>query len=612
MKASAFALLLFTALLPDVEAGGGDFLLAPGDGRPQVFHSNTRHPEGKFESPTGSTWLITPPPRTDKGANTMRIVVPVQADVRKGDQLVLECSVRAVDVQGGAAGQAGLVLDVAPESFDTSKTPPSIFRHIFLAGPDRETFRIPFEAPCDLAAGQWRIVLSPSFFEQPVELGGLGIRRPAPGEVTAPALSYPGQEADAAWRREARERIKRHRMGDLAVRVVDTLGKPIPGARLRLRQTRHAYLFGTCVVASRVTDAEVSFRDPEMTREKFLADNIIYREQIQKLFNFAVLENDLKWPLWIGEKPNFTQRATLDALSWLRMRGLATKGHTLVWASWRNTPGWLRELEGDPAALQAAIVRHIRDVGSATAALTDYWDVLNEPMSHRDIIELLGHENVAGWFRAAREVLPGKKLVLNDFDIVGNGGNAKRREGIISLVQDLKKLGGAPDIIGFQSHFWSDRLTPPEKIWSIIDEIHSATDLPVMASEFDMNFPNDRVQADYTRDFLTAWFAHPATDAFIMWGFWGGAHWFGERGAMFKTDWTPKPNLQAYTDLVFKEWWTSADGVADASGRWNARGFLGDYDLIVEADGHAPAFRRLSLARDAAPLEIVLGPRKSN
>lgn len=65
-------------------------------------------------------------------------------------------------------------------------------------------------------------------------------------------------------------------------------------------------------------------------------------------------------------------------------------------------------------------------------------------MSRRDILELPGHEAVAEWFSAARESLPGQKLTLNDFDLVGNGDNAKRREGIIALVRDLQNSEAPP------------------------------------------------------------------------------------------------------------------------------------------------------------------------
>ncbi len=572
-----------------------------------VTHAK-QQPLGTFLWDDAGKWTITPPRRTEDGRNDMHVTFPVNAPLPKGGGLVFECEMRAVSNQDGvAAGQAGLVLDIEQAGADPAKKN-SVFRHILLAGPDWETFRVPIEADQSAPTGSWQLALAPSYFEQVVEMRDVRLRALRDGEEITPAVSYPGQQSDAEWRQLARERIRKNRMGDLTVRVVDPFGKPVPGARITLKQTRHAYRFGTCVVANRLVDADVTFRDAAMTREQFLRDNARYREEILRLFNFVVFENDLKWPAWGGINPNRQQADTLRAMEWLRSHHILIKGHTLVWGSWKQTPGWLESLKNDKPALQAAILRHIRDISAATGAFTSFWDVLNEPMSHRDIIELLGHEAVADWFRVARESLPGQPLLLNEFDMVGNGGSQPRRERLIALVHDLQKLGGAPDIIGFQSHFWSNRLTPPETIWKILDEVHGATGLPIAATEFDLNFPNDRVQADYTRDFLTAWFAHPATDSFIMWGFWGGAHWFGERGAMFRRDWTPKPNLKAYTDLVLGEWWTTGEGITDKNGEWQARGFLGDYEMVVELDGRVTASRRPTIPKAGLQLEVVLTP----
>lgn len=129
-----------------------------------------------------------------------------------------------------------------------------------------------------------------------------------------------------------------------------------------------------------------------------------------------------------------------------------------------------------------------------------------------------------------------------------------------------------------------------------------------MVSEFDMNFPNDRLQADYTRDFLTAWFAHPATEAFIMWGFWGRAHWMGERGAMFKNDWTPKPNLAAYEQLVLRDWWTDTTTSTDSQGTAKVRAFHGRHRLEISAPGVPPFVREFELRADGVHFEIVFTP----
>jgi GH35 family endo-1,4-beta-xylanase len=364
------------------------------------------------------------------------------------------------------------------------------------------------------------------------------------------------------------------------------------------------------VVASRIIDADRTF-SPEsgMTTEQWLRDNARYREALLSNFNTVVTENDLKWPQWNNHRTNpgvRSQEWTLEALNWLHDHEFTIKGHTMVWGSWRFTPEWLREKEDDPEALQQAILTHIRDIGNATATRTQYWDVLNEPMSHRNLIELLGTEKVADWFKEARSALNGDRLVMNEFDLVGNGGSAKRRASFLQFYEELDALGAPIDVIGFQGHFWSDRFTPPVDVWSIIDEVHERTGLPVMISEFDTNFPNEAMQAAYTRDFLTAWFAHPATEAFIMWGFWAGAHWMGEAGAMLRRDWSPKPNFDAYRQLVYGDWWTQEERRTDKAGKASLRAFHGRHAIRFEGPNGERAVREVDLDADGYTLHVVL------
>jgi hypothetical protein len=88
------------------------------------------------------------------------------------------------------------------------------------------------------------------------------------------------------------------------------------------------------------------------------------------------------------------------------------------------------------------------------------------------------------------------------------------------------------------------------------------------------------LQAEYTRDVMTMIFSHPKFTDFLMWGFWERSHWL-PAGAMYRADWSSKPNALVYNDLVFREWWTNEAGVADAAGRFTARGFKGAYNVTA-------------------------------
>jgi hypothetical protein len=68
-----------------------------------------------------------------------------------------------------------------------------------------------------------------------------------------------------------------------------------------------------------------------------------------------------------------------------------------------------------------------------------------------------------------------------------------------------------------------------------------------------------------------------------MWGFWEGAHWRPET-AMWKNDWTPTPQAEAYRELVFNKWWTQISGKADSTGTYTADAFYGDYAITSKGE----------------------------
>jgi len=536
--------------------------------------------------------------------------------LEQGNYYGVSFRMRVADVSDEGVGQGGITLTLGGRS---EENPWKLERGqierqtVAVTANEWEVFKVAFQASRDYEVGQFQIDLRQSYFREQLLFHELRLRHlgdTEPTDFISEGKSYAGQEPDAAWRAAADARIREHRMADLKVNVVDEWGEPIKGASVSVKMQEHAYLFGTCVKAARITDAEIVARDPDFDYDTYFKDNVIYREKLKELFNYVVFENDMKWPMWAGRRTDrgWGQDVTLDAVKWLQAHDFSIKSHTMMWGSWRQSPKYLEERKDDPEALRGAIHRHIEDQAAAFAGKVEYADVINEAMSHNDLIEVVGWDDVAEWFRIAREGMPGTKLVINEFDILGNGGSAKRQDQHEAFIQDLLDSGAPIDLLGFQSHFWSTRLTPPERMYEIIERF-GRFGLPMMISEFDMNILDEALQADYSRDFLKLWFSHPQTEAFIMWGFWAKAHWFGEPGAMFRADWTPKPNLKSYTDLVFGEWWTDATLVTDAQGETEIRAFKGDYDIVIEKEGYHASFRRPSLTEETA-IQVVLYPEE--
>jgi GH35 family endo-1,4-beta-xylanase len=324
-----------------------------------------------------------------------------------------------------------------------------------------------------------------------------------------------------------------------------------------------------------------------------------YKQEILRLFNFSVMENENKWPQWanVASRP-----ATIAVIDWLRENGVQVRGHCLVWPSWRNANVKAAvDAKGDPAALAKVIIDHITETTTELRGRMVDWDVINETFTNHDFMDILGRQVMVDWFKAARAGDPKAKLYINDFNIV-EGEDKEHQDDYAATIRYLIDQGAPFDGIGLQSHFPA-RVTPMDELFRRLDRF-AAFGKEIEVTEFDINTSDEATQADYTRDFMTAAFSYPQVKAFLMWGFWEGAHW-RPSGAMLRRDWSPKPNGQVYEDMVFKKWWTNANGKTSGQGVYTARGFLGDYDIEVKAAGRTKAVRA-TLSRDGSRVECVL------
>ena len=81
----------------------------------------------------------------------------------------------------------------------------------------------------------------------------------------------------------------------------------------------------------------------------------------------------------------------------------------------------------------------------------------------------------------------------------------------------------------------------------------------------------------------------------------GGGQLDSRQSSLYRRDWSPTPAAEAYRDLVFKQWWTTWSGVADAQGRCEVRAFFGKHkvtaggkEVVVELKRGEPT-RQVSL-----------------
>ena len=142
-------------------------------------------------------------------------------------------------------------------------------------------------------------------------------------------------------------------------------------------------------------------------------------------FNGVTPENEMKWQT-IEPNPNqFNFGPANQIVSQARSRGMAVRGHTLVWHS--QLAGWVNSL--DTNGLRSAMTNHINRVMGNWRGQIHSWDVVNEAFeengSRRQSVfqQRLGNGFMEEAFRLARAADPAAKLCYNDYNT--DGINAK-------------------------------------------------------------------------------------------------------------------------------------------------------------------------------------------
>jgi len=525
--------------------------MVPVDGQP--FHEALR---AEVKEKSGNTWDV-------------QVATRVAKPVTYGDVILATFYVKAeASRQESGEAQTELVMELARPPWAKSVEYPVRVGH------DWSKIYVRFKAERSYAAGEAQLIFRLGYAPQTLQIGGVTVenfgKQLVLADLPTTKITYPGMAADAPWRKAAADRIEQLRKRELAIVVQDKAGRPVAGAEVVVHQTRQAFGFGSAVVAQTLLGK----------------GNERYKELTAELFNTAVFENNLKWQPLDGDwGSGWTVDVASKGADWLSAHGIQTRGHVLVWPSWRNLPRSLKRLEKEPVKLRAAVNAHVTELATAMRGKLVHWDVLNEPFDNHDLMDLFGDDVMVEWFKAARAADPNAKLFINDYAILsGGGGDTPHRDHYEKTIKFLIDHGVPFDGIGMQGHFGA-ALTGPEDLLQLLDR-YAKLGKQIWITEYDVELEDEALAGQFTRDFYTTLFSHPAVGGILMWGFWDGAHW-RRNAPLYRKDWSLKPAGEAYRDLVLKAWRTDEVAKTDAAGTYKTRAFLGKYALKVSSGGQS-------------------------
>jgi endo-1,4-beta-xylanase len=389
----------------------------------------------------------------------------------------------------------------------------------------------------------------------------------------------------------AKDRIEQMRKGNANLTIVDDNGTPVRGARIYFEQQSHDFLFGSNLTP-------LGANGPNGVNQD-------WANAYTAIFNYGTLP--FYWDNYEPKQGENNEQALRAMADWARKRGIVTKGQPLISAD--AVPAWAPPPVQD---MQNALEKRVKETTGAFCGLTDYWDVVNEPISAARVSNPLGNwinartpavacADALNWAKAG---CPRDVAIINDY---------RTDQDYRDLLQNIMRQKGKFDAIGIESHMHRGNW-PLYQVWDTCDRfadfgvpIHF-TEVTVISGAFNTGIGNqapapwpstpqgEAAQADYVEKYYTLLFSHPSVQAITWWDFSDMGAWQGAPAGLLRKDMSKKPAYTRLQKLIKSDWWTRGNVYTADDGTAVFRGFYGSYKLTVEKEGKTIQ-ADLSLAR---------------
>ncbi|XP_062208330.1 endo-1,4-beta-xylanase 3-like [Phragmites australis] len=349
------------------------------------------------------------------------------------------------------------------------------------------------------------------------------------------------------------------------------------GAEISVLQVQNSFPIGSCITKAGI-------------------QNPAYVDFFAKHFDWAVLENELKWYYTEAVQGQVRYADADELIDFCDRYGKPVRGHCIFWAVENSVQPWVRALNADQ--LGAAVEARLRGLVSRYSGRFPHYEVNNEMLHGAFFQQRLGDDINAHMFRETARIDPAPALFVNDYNVESANDPNATPEKYVALITDLQKRGATVGGIGIQGH-----VTHPvgDVICDALDKL-SVTGLPIWITELDVSAADEAVRADDLEIVLREAFAHPAVEGIMLWGFMQG-HMWRSHGQLVDADGKYTEAGNRFAGLR-REWMSHAMGKVDSSGHFRFRGFHGTYQVTLKTGAGEVKKHTFDVSKGGAPLVL--------
>ena len=415
---------------------------------------------------------------------------------------------------------------------------------------------------------------------------------------------------EAALNEKINSNIEKYRKGDIKISLTDESGAPIKNAEIKLVQKSHEFRFG----------ANIFMLDELETPEK----NEAYKKTFAELFNMATLpfywnalEPERNKPRYAKDSRKIYRRPAPDlCIEFCEQNGIEPREHALAYDAF--FPAWLKGMSVEETKNE--IERRFSEIAERYADKIPTIEVTNEMEWGNGTTSFYDEPDFIEWcFKTAEKYFPNNKLGINEWMGLCWEDKCRATDKYYSYIEANMLKGARIDAIGMQYHLFfqkedeyrsTRRLLDPDELYRHMD-LYSNFGKPLQITEvtvpsYSWEDEDEQIQADVIEKLYSVWFSHPSVEQIIYWNVVDGyAHvWnpdpekikasqgnmtLGENyyhGGLLRFDMTPKPAYYRIKELFQKRWHTEEALTTDENGNVDTRGFYGDYDVVISANGN--------------------------